>query len=154
MPFDTLLLPYPATPAWRRKIAEAHSLRYAEASAALVKPDELRFDKDRTGGSEHELGQDRTGDGDEASSSRSARTTGSSSKRALLNIGFIGHDFSEHPTAHMMEGVFVWQRKLAGIEHERKDTSAALETGGQSSSSGNWTAVHRSVPKTAASCCR
>ncbi|CAN0575473.1 unnamed protein product, partial [Ectocarpus sp. 12 AP-2014] len=26
----------------------------------------------------------------------------------------IGHDFDEHPTAHMIEGVFVWQKRLSG----------------------------------------
>ncbi|CAN0489323.1 unnamed protein product, partial [Ectocarpus sp. 12 AP-2014] len=34
--------------------------------------------------------------------------------RARLKIGFIGHDFDEHPTAHMIEGVFVWQKRLYG----------------------------------------
>lgn len=153
LPFDTLLLPYPATPAWRRQIAEAHSRRYAEASVALAKPDEIHVDEDHTGGSEGERGQDGASGGDEASSSGSERTIGSSSRRALLNVGFIGHDFSEHPTAHMMEGVFAWQRKLTDIEHERTTISEALETGAQSSS-GNWTAIHWSAPKTAAICCR
>lgn len=29
-----------------------------------------------------------------------------------LTIAFIGHDFDEHPTAHMMAGVFLWQKRF------------------------------------------
>lgn len=35
-----------------------------------------------------------------------------SSRDRALTIGFIGHDFDEHPTAHMMAGVFLWQKRF------------------------------------------
>ncbi|CAN0486073.1 unnamed protein product, partial [Scytosiphon promiscuus] len=47
------------------------------------------------------------GDGGEPTKERSRRRDAETRDRRGLHIGFVGHDFAEHPTAHMMEGVFV-----------------------------------------------
>lgn len=166
LPFDSLLLAYPVTPAWRRQIAEAHSMRYVISSPAVVDHDKLHVDEDCTGNSRQdeacggrtagEKGVDIAhGDKDGAtrdmagnSSTRVEQTDGG---RPFLNVGFIGHDFDEHPTAHMVEGVFVWQRRLARIRRERDSIVKAPETG-ERSGSGDW--LTRSLTTPGSDCCR
>lgn len=141
LPFDSLLLPYPVDPVWRRRIAEAHSTRYTETSTTPTSRDDRKRGTRRQNGTyEQEL--DARTDADE-SLERGVRGNrgGVTLKHDLgrrsimgpggarpLNIGFIGHDFNEHPTAHMMEGVFVWQKRLREIERTREGTAGALET--------------------------
>lgn len=88
-------------------------------------------------------------DGDEAAGAMSGKNGG----RASLNIGFIGHDFHEHPTAHMIEGVFVWQKRLSGIKHEELVFSEALEARGKGNPE-EQPAKIRTTPTAAAECCR
>ncbi|CAN0203505.1 unnamed protein product, partial [Ectocarpus fasciculatus] len=144
LPFDTLLLPYPVTPAWRRRIAEAHSARYVEASTALARTHEAFLDENctkhaahpegsdcRTGmqegvGPEHDGGGEVTGP---TAGARRHGATGTADGSADLKIGFIGHDFHEHPTAHMIEGVFVWQRRLSGIRRHGTGAEDNLTSG-------------------------
>lgn len=148
LPFDSLLLPYPVTPAWRRQLAEAHSLRYVEAYTALGGPDELFIDVNRAGDSAHVRQQ---GFLVQATEEVTGALSDKSSGRVSLNIGFIGHDFDEHPTAHMIEGVFVWQRRQAAIKHDRMGVSEELETGRERSSR-ERPADYRTTPT--AECCR
>lgn len=161
LPFDSLLLSYPVTSAWRRQIAEAHSLRYMEASRVLSAHDGVYTNANRTRDSAlvrqqgfrvlapHQEGVGAVySDGDEAAGAMGGESTG----RAPLNIGFIGHDFDEHPTAHMIEGVFVWQKRLART-NERTDVSAALERG-RKGSSRDMPVNYRTTPTTAVECCR
>ncbi|CAM9712143.1 unnamed protein product, partial [Ectocarpus sp. 13 AM-2016] len=131
LPFDTLLLPHPVTPAWRRRLAEAHSARYVDASTALVgsRSHEAYLSENRTRDAarpegsdsrtdmQEEKGAEYDGRGEVRGTTAGARkhgTIGTGDGRARLKIGFIGHDFDEHPTAHMIEGVFVWQKRLSG----------------------------------------
>lgn len=143
-------------------------MRYVESSAALIRPDELRIDENCTIGSTNDQGcggraaeekgvgiahGDRdgaTGDMTGSSSRRMARTDGG---RSFLNIGFIGHDFDEHPTAHMVEGVFVWQRRLARTRRERDGLVIAPETGERRSPEDRLT-NNLTTPMAAADCCR
>lgn len=138
LPFDTLLLPDPVTPAWRRRLAEAHSARYVEASTALVGSHEAFLDENRTRDAAHPEGSDRrTGKHEEIGTEYDGRagarrhgTTGTGGDgRARLKIGFIGHDFDEHPTAHMIEGVFVWQKRLSGIRQHGTGAADHLMSG-------------------------
>lgn len=136
LPFDSLLLPNPVDPTWRRRLAEAHSSKYAESGTKPVESDSVidgttaRRRATRKGGrgaeredatkTEWEGRRDleRWTDGESADARRRAgrprhtRVATRSEGGERLDIGFIGHDFDEHPTAQMMEGVFVWQRKL------------------------------------------
>ncbi|CAM9596349.1 unnamed protein product [Ectocarpus sp. 4 AP-2014] len=146
LPFDTLLLPHPVTPAWRRRLAEAHSARYVEASTALVgsRSHEAFLGGNRTRDAAHPEGSDsRTdmqegigaeydGRGEVRGTTAGARrhgTTGTGDGRARLKIGFIGHDFDEHPTAHMIEGVFVWQKRLSGTRQHGTGAADHLTSG-------------------------
>lgn len=162
LPFDSLLLPYPVTSAWRRQIAEAHSLRYVETSTVSGESDQLFTDVNRTGDSVHarqiglraqategERTSEEHGDGVEATGALSGKSGG----RVALNIGFIGHDFDEHPTAHMIEGVFVWQKRLAGIKYERTGVTEALVTAGKDGF-GERPAHYRTLGTAGAECCR
>lgn len=133
LPFDSLLLPHPVDPAWRRKVAEAHSKRYA--TTPTVAP----HDFDSVGRCDITAGQngsqsvwmdmgvernDKTRSwGLTAEGPR--QTEDNTQERVPLKIGFVGHDFSEHPTAHMMEGVFVWQRRFVGSENRLGDEQNA-----------------------------
>lgn len=168
LPFDSLLLAYPVNPAWRRQIAEAHSMRYMEPSTAMVNPDELLADENCTGDSTHDqecgglvveekgVGKAHgnrdgtTGKMGGNSGRRVARTDGG---RPFLNVGFIGHDFDEHPTAHMVEGVFVWQRRLARIRREKDGVVKAPETGERNRSSSE-DLLTTSLATPVADCCR
>lgn len=123
LPFDTLLLPYPINATWRRAIAETHSERYM--STITITKETFRFD-----GPSEKCGKDgKTVDSsaefEEAKKSADAKFPGEQTKRSnsgmerVLEIGFIGHDFDEHPTAHMMEGIFLWQKRLGGVSTGR-----------------------------------
>lgn len=162
LPFDSLLMPYPVTSAWRRQIAEAHSVRYVEASATLGESGELFVDVNRTGDSEREHQQEfhvRAGEGErvgEVYSDADEATgdiAGKNVRQASLNIGFIGHDFDEHPTAHMIEGVFLWQKRLSEIKHEELGGWEPLDTGEQGSP-GERPSNYRVMPTAATACCR
>lgn len=155
-------MPYPVTSAWRRQVAEAHSLRYVEVSTVAGESGEVFVDVNRTGDSTHAHQQEflvQAGEeegagvvysgGDEATGAMKSKKVG----RVSLNIGFIGHDFHEHPTAHMIEGVFVWQKRLSGVKHERMGVSEPLDPGGWGSS-GERPANYRVMPAAAAECCR
>lgn len=61
-------------------------------------------------------------------------------KSVLLEIGFIGHDFDEHPTAHMIEGIFLWQRRLLA-EEDRLSREVVDNRGAMSSERGRQAAV-------------
>lgn len=162
LPFDSLLMSYPVTSSWRRQVAEAHSRRYAQASTVLGGSGELFIDVNRTT-EPTPLGQQdfhvqapegmRVGGVYSNAEEPTGTMSGSNGGRVSLDIGFIGHDFDEHPTAHMIEGVFVWQKRLAGIKHEIMGVSEALETGGKGSS-GEWPATYRTTPTAAVECCR
>lgn len=167
LPFDSLLLPYPVTPTWRRQIAEAHSMRYVESSAALVKPGESLVDKNCIGDSARcdqesggrEAEEKREGCDHDETHAGTGNMAGNSSRRVarsdggwpLLNVGFIGHDFDEHPTAHMVEGVFVWQRRLARIRGERDGAVKAVESGETNNSGGR---LITSLATPVSDCCR
>lgn len=69
------------------------------------------------------------GDGGEPTKERSRRRDAEIRDRRGLHIGFLGHDFAEHPTAHMMEGVFVWQKRLAEARDDKEGSEEAFETG-------------------------
>ncbi|CAM9624943.1 unnamed protein product [Ectocarpus sp. 8 AP-2014] len=146
LPFDTLLLPHPVTPAWRRRLAEAHSARYVEASTALVgsRSHEAFLGENRTRGAAHPEGSDRwtdmqegigveyDGRGEVTGTTAGARIHGATRTdegRARLKIGFIGHDFDEHPTAHMIEGVFIWQKRLSGTRQHGTGAADHLTSG-------------------------
>lgn len=144
LPFDTLLLPHPINPAWRRRIAEAHSSRYigspsaaSTIAAAGDRVDEtdrpLSLLKTKTGlnaGEEsHEKAEEQRGH-----TTGAAAATISGVGRGL-KVGFLGHDFDEHPTAHMIEGVFVWQKRLAAIIRETTDRNDSRDSIRQSSTS-------------------
>lgn len=166
LPFDSLLLPYPVTSAWRRQIAEAHSLRYVEAPTVLGGSDEFFVDVNRTedparvrqeGLNVSTAERERAGvvysDKKEPAGSRSIDNGG----RISLHIGFIGHDFDEHPTAHMIEGVFVWLKRLTKINRERCDASEALEAGRKGSSGqrpANYGVMPQTTPTATQECCR
>lgn len=138
LPFDTLLLPYPVTPTWRRRVAEACSAKYTDASTAATDPNH-RIDERRGEYDTYQQGTDaRTENGASVAqcgggeptkeSSRSRRDARGQGPRGL-NIGFVGHDFAEHPTAHMMEGVFVWQKRLAEVRNDERGSEGVLGTG-------------------------
>ena len=134
LPFDCLLLSHPVSPAWRRQIAEAHSARYmTKASTKAItygqgveskrlyegrtlqegKPGVRMEDGDTGPPMTLDTGDD-CGDGGDTTAEGKRGDEG----RGLdLTIGFIGHDFDEHPTAHMVEGVFLWQKRFE--ENER-----------------------------------
>ncbi|CAM9440178.1 unnamed protein product, partial [Discosporangium mesarthrocarpum] len=114
LPFDSLLLPDPITPSWRLRLARAHSGRWAYGQG---------HSKCREAGVEHA----QAGAGGEAGSSFESRVGGGGMRAApgegrewggrpprlgALEVGFIGCDFLEHPTAHMIEGPFLWQRRF------------------------------------------
>ena len=139
LPFDTLLLPYPVSPAWRHRIAEACSAKYTDASTAVAGPNHSIYEHDG-GHSAHQQGTDAStdhgasvvqDDRGEPTKERLRRpdTETRGQRQQGLNIGFIGHDFAEHPTAHMMEGVFVWQKRLAETTCGKQRSEGALETG-------------------------
>ncbi|CBJ48372.1 UDP-N-acetylglucosamine--peptide N-acetylglucosaminyltransferase, family GT41 [Ectocarpus siliculosus] len=155
LPFDTLLLPHPVTPAWRRRLAEAHSARYVEASTALVgsRSHEAFLGENRTRDAARPEGSDRRTDmqegigveydgrGEVTGTTAGARihgTTRTDEGRARLKIGFIGHDFDEHPTAHMIEGVFVWQKRLSGTRQHGTGAADHLTSGAPQKN--DWTA--------------
>lgn len=112
LPFDSLLFSHPVDAAWRRRIAEAHSTRYTPAlSSSAIKPKTSDHNIERRSGRNRTVHEGETvvrigegGGGDTGSPA-------ASSDRALT-LGFIGHDFDEHPTAHMMAGVFLWQKRF------------------------------------------
>lgn len=145
-------------------------MRYVESSAALVnKPDERLVNSKYTGDSTYDQkvggrAVEENGIGSGAHGERDGRTTGntagnssgrtarSDGRRPFLNVGFIGHDFDEHPTAHMVEGVFVWQRRLARMRHERDGAVKTPETRGTTSNSGDRLITSLATP--VADCCR
>ncbi|CAM9226433.1 unnamed protein product [Hapterophycus canaliculatus] len=167
LPFDSLLLPFPVTPSWRRRIAEAHSMRYTGASVTWVAPDVVMTDESRTADLPLDQGSDDTvdngkrlgaahrGGGESAlnmAEEGKIRRTGTEKRRAPLNIGFIGHDFSEHPTAHMIEGVFVWHTRLADAGRKRKRIAEALDSGAARSAEERPTTGFTKSTAAAASC--
>lgn len=152
LPFDTLLLSYPVDPIWRRKVAEAHSKRYAKTPRVVpvngaggradgydVTVDEgNETSRKRTGKYDGRRGtHDERGaalaeedaelvaarmrnilcEGDavseESKNIGQGNLAGEERQSGLrpLHVGFVGHDFHEHPTALMMEGIFLWQRR-------------------------------------------
>lgn len=70
-----------------------------------------------------------------------------------MNIGFIGHDFSEHPTAHMIEGVFVWHTRLADAGRKRKRAAKIMEARAWRREEG-MRAGDLTMATAAADCCR
>eukprot|EP00903_Cladosiphon_okamuranus_P013259 g12363.t1 len=163
LPFDSLLLPYPVTSAWRRQIAEAHSLRYVEPPTVRGGSDEFLGDVNRAGSLEHvrqerlnvrTAERERTGVvyGDEKEATSARR--GGHGERVCLNIAFVGHDFDEHPTAHMIEGVFVWQKRLTRNNGERCDFSKAGRKGGPGERPANYGMMPQTTPTEAPQCCR
>lgn len=123
LPFDSLLLPYPIDAKWRRKIAEAHSRRYTKNPTDI--PSGLEYDEHyrasvekRTypGNAGVDIHPKRDGEAKSDDSTNRSRERGvymGKGRAPTLDIGFLGHDFSEHPTAHMMEGAFVWQKRFS-----------------------------------------
>ncbi|CAM9400208.1 unnamed protein product [Chrysoparadoxa australica] len=97
LPFDTLLMSYPMDQALRLRIASAISDQWsdlAEGRARSTSRPKLPEpthppEKDPLNGT-----SSRTGDW------------------ITLNVGFLGFDYHDHPTAHMIEGLFAWQRRL------------------------------------------
>ncbi|CAM9356113.1 unnamed protein product, partial [Sphacelaria rigidula] len=123
LPFDSLLLPYPIDAKWRRKIAEAHSRRYTKKTTDM--PSGVEYDEhyrasveNRTypGNAGVDIHPMRDGEAKSDDSTNRGRERGvymGKGRAPTLDIGFLGHDFSEHPTAHMMEGAFVWQKRFS-----------------------------------------
>ena len=89
LPFDTLLLP--VNPAWTLKVALKHSSQWEDE-------DRYTF---LHGGSVATDAND---------AAETAASSSSSSSSSRLKIGYISHDFNDHPTAHMIEGLFVHHR--------------------------------------------
>ena len=81
LPFDTLLLPTPSS-AWTLRVARSHSVKWEGTDKYA--PMAL----------------------DPALLPVSTASSGDGSRRDRLRIGYVSHDFNDHPTAHMAEGLF------------------------------------------------
>lgn len=138
-------------------------MRYAGVSVPAVASDELVPDKIGVRDSPLKQGFDNPENDAKGHSDRGeaaaetvelsrTRHSGTERRRPPLNIGFIGHDFSEHPTAHMIEGVFVWHTRLANIGRKRKGIAGALETGTGPSTAGMRASDSANSVAAAASC--
>ena len=110
LPFDTLLLPLP--PVWRKAVATAHSHQFEWMRCT--------FNCARDCGAPCKTSQ--------PSLDATTTTSGRSSRRAL-RLGYLSYDMNDHPTAHMMEGLFAAHRArervhLAVYSYGKDDQSA------------------------------
>ena len=90
LPFDTLLLPVP--PSWQLQVARSHSGKWATP----------RF-LEHGGGVWRSEAEARAGE----SGPRGRQGRRRRRRRSSLHVGFVSYDFNDHPTAHMIEGLFV-----------------------------------------------
>lgn len=92
LPFDTLGLPiHPIT--LKRDIAYRYAFEYNDFNNKYLVNNQHQQETTK----QNEKSQQFLFDNDE-----------SSYARTKLRLGFISHDFNEHPTAHLIEGLFYW----------------------------------------------